>query len=73
MAEGAPAATSEYAIGNAIGTHGNAAQGEHTAREVSRPHRTLGTGSDVAIKPQRKRNKPSLSCEACTVSVYVVT
>ena len=27
-----------------------------------------GTVSDSSSKPQRRRNKPSLSCETCTVS-----
>ena len=27
-----------------------------------------GTASDSSSKPQRRRNKPSLSCETCTVS-----
>lgn len=71
MAEGAqlePAA-SEYAYGAAIATHGNAVQAEENARETSQLQGSPGTGSDTASKPQRKRNKPSLSCETCTVSV----
>lgn len=27
-----------------------------------------GTASDSSSRPQRRRNKPSLSCETCTVS-----
>ena len=29
-----------------------------------------GTASDSSPKPQKRRNKPSLSCETCTVSQH---
>lgn len=29
-----------------------------------------GSASDSSSKPQRRRNKPSLSCETCTVSFH---
>lgn len=68
MAEGAhyEHAASEYANGAGVATHG---QIEDNAREASQLQESPGIGSDTASKPQRKRNKPSLSCESCTVSV----